>query len=151
MTTNATSANSTSIWIPIQGLLRSKDFVIAISLVLVIGLLLIPLPTILIDLLLALSIALSIGIMLLTMYVKEPLEFSSFPTVLLLFTLLRMGINISISRSILLNGTAGKIVETFGNLIVGGNYVVGAVIFVTLMIIQFVVINAGAGNKHRQL
>jgi len=118
----------------------------ALSLVLIVALLVVPLPVGLIDLLVALSIALSIGIMLITMYIHEPLEFSVFPTVLLLITLLRMGINVSLSRSILLNGTAGKIVEAFGNLIVGGNYVVGLVIFLILMIIQFVVINSGAGR-----
>ncbi|MCX7916502.1 MAG: flagellar biosynthesis protein FlhA, partial [Verrucomicrobiae bacterium] len=80
--------------------------------------------------------------MLLTMYIRQPMEFSAFPTVLLLVTLLRMGINISVSRLILLNGEAGAIVATFGNLIVGGNYVVGFVIFLILMIIQFVVINS---------
>ena len=127
-------------------LVRSKDVVMALSLVLIVVLLLIPLPTILIDLLIALSIAISIGIVLMTMYIRQPMEFSVFPTVLLLITLLRMGINVSISRSILLNGTAGKVVETFGNLIVGGNYVVGFVIFLILMIIQFVVINSGAGR-----
>ena len=127
-------------------LLRSKDMVMAFSLVLIVVLLLIPLPTVLIDLLVAFSIAVSIGIVLMTMYIKQPLEFSVFPTVLLLITLLRMGINVSISRSILLTGSAGKVVETFGNLIVGGNYVVGFVIFLILMIIQFVVINSGAGR-----
>jgi flagellar biosynthesis protein FlhA len=131
---------------PLQRLLRSKDMIMAMTLVLIVALLLIPLPSIMIDLLVAASVALSIGIMLLTMYISSPMEFSSFPTVLLLITLLRMGINISVSRSILLNGEAGKIVETFGNLIVGGNYVVGAVIFIMLMIIQFVVINSGAGR-----
>ncbi len=127
-------------------LLRSKDIVMAFSLVLIVALLVIPLPTGLIDLLVAVSIAISIGIVLITMYIHQPLEFSVFPTVLLLITLLRMGINVSISRSILLNGSAGKIVEAFGNLIVGGNYVVGLVIFMILMINQFVVINSGAGR-----
>ena len=81
-----------------------------------------------------------------TMYIHQPMEFSVFPTVLLLVTLLRLGINISVTRLILLSGNAGKIVETFGNLILGGNYVVGVVIFLMLMIIQFVVINSGAGR-----
>jgi flagellar biosynthesis protein FlhA len=74
------------------------------------------------------------------------MEFSVFPTVLLLVTLFRLGINVSVSRLILLSGDAGQIITTFGNLIVGGNYVVGVVIFLILMIIQFVVINSGAGR-----
>ncbi len=142
----ATTTNSGSVLVPLQGLLKSKDMVMALSLVMLVGLLLVPLPPFIVDMLIALSMALSIGIMLLTMYIKQPMEFSVFPTVLLLITLFRMGINISISRLILINGEAGKIVETFGNLIVGGNYVVGVVIFLVLMIIQFVVINSGAGR-----
>lgn len=130
----------------LQSLLRSKDIVMAFTLVVIVGLMLVPLPPLLVDLLVAFSIAISIGIMLLTMYIRQPMEFSAFPTVLLLVTLLRMGINISVSRLILLNGEAGAIVATFGNLIVGGNYVVGFVIFLILMIIQFVVINSGAGR-----
>lgn len=130
----------------LQNLLRSKDIVMAFTLVVIVGLMLVPLPPLLVDLLIAFSIAVSIGIMLLTMYIRQPMEFSAFPTVLLLVTLLRMGINISVSRLILLNGEAGAIVATFGNLIVGGNYVVGFVIFLILMIIQFVVINSGAGR-----
>ncbi|MDR3578312.1 MAG: flagellar biosynthesis protein FlhA [Anaerolineaceae bacterium] len=118
----------------------------AFALVLIISVLLIPLPSALVDMLIALSIAISIGILLMTMYIHQPMEFSVFPTVLLLVTLLRLGINISVSRLILLSGNAGKIVETFGNLILGGNYVVGVVIFLMLMIIQFVVINSGAGR-----
>lgn len=144
MTTSNPAA--TSFLIPLQNLLRSKDMVMAITLVVIVVLMLVPLPTVLVDLLVAASMAVSIGIMLLTMYIQQPMEFSVFPTVLLLVTLMRLGINISISRQILLNAEAGKIVETFGNLVVGGNYVVGIIIFLMLMIIQFVVINSGASR-----
>jgi len=130
----------------LQNLLRSKDIVMAFSLVILVGMLLIPLPAVIIDLAVAMSIAISIGIILLTMFIKQPMEFSVFPTVLLLVTLFRLGINVSVSRLILLSGEAGDIINTFGNLIVGGNYVVGVVIFLILMIIQFVVINSGAGR-----
>lgn len=143
---SSTTTSSATLSGPLQNLLRSKDLVMALTLVLIIGLMLVPLPPALLDLMIAASMAMSIGIMLLTMYIHQPLEFSVFPTVLLLVTLFRLGINISISRSILLNAEAGKIVETFGNLIVGGNYVVGVVIFLMLMIIQFVVINSGASR-----
>ncbi len=146
MATTTTPSNSRSVLGPLQSVLRSKDMVMAMAVMLIIVLMLIPLSSTLVDLLIAASMAISIGVLLLTMYIHSPMEFSSFPTVLLLITLLRMGINISISRQILLNGSAGKIVETFGNLILGGNYVVGVVIFLILMIIQFVVINSGAGR-----
>ena len=118
----------------------------AFSLVILVGMLLLPLPAFIIDLAVALSIAASIGIVLLTMFIHQPMEFSVFPTVLLLITLFRLGINVSVSRLILLSGEAGQIITTFGNMIVGGNYVVGVVIFLILMIIQFVVINSGAGR-----
>ncbi len=132
--------------VALQSLLRSTDIVMALALVILVGMLLIPLSAFLVDMAVALSIAASIGIVLLTMFIKQPMEFSVFPTVLLLITLFRLGINVSVSRLILLSGDAGQIITTFGNLIVGGNYVVGVVIFMILMIIQFVVINSGAGR-----
>jgi len=146
MTATTSTAVQNPIITALQGLLRSKDIVMALSLVILVGMLLLPLPAFLIDLSVALSIAVSIGIVLLTMFIKQPMEFSVFPTVLLLVTLFRLGINVSVSRLILLSGEAGAIINTFGNLIVGGNYVVGVVIFLILMIIQFVVINSGAGR-----
>jgi flagellar biosynthesis protein FlhA len=130
----------------LEKLLRSKDIVMALSLVILVGMLLVPLPAFVIDLAVALSIAVSIGIVLLTMFINQPMEFSVFPTVLLMITLFRLGLNVSVSRLILLNGEAGQIITTFGNLIVGGNYVVGVVIFLILMVIQFAVINSGAGR-----
>ena len=142
----ASTPNKTPIVVALQSLLRSNDIIMALSLVMLVGMLLIPLPAFLVDLAVALSIAVSIGIVLLTMFIKQPMEFSVFPTVLLLVTLFRLGINVSVSRLILLSGDAGQIITTFGNLIVGGNYVVGVVIFLILMIIQFVVINSGAGR-----
>ena len=130
----------------LQSLLKSKDIALAIGLVIIVGLLIIPLPAVAVDLLVAANLAISIGVILLTMYISQPMEFSVFPTFLLLVTLLRLGINISASRLILIEANAGKVIETFGTLIVGGNYVVGVVIFLMLMIIQFVVINSGAGR-----
>ena len=146
MTTNTLVPTQNPIVAALQNLMRSKDIVMAVSLVILVGMLLIPLPAFLVDLAVALSIAASIGIVLLTMFIKQPMEFSVIPTVLLLITLFRLGINVSVSRLILLSGEAGQIINTFGNLIVGGNYVVGVVIFLILMIIQFVVINSGAGR-----
>ncbi len=139
-----TSLPSTSF--DLRALLNSKDAVLALSLVIIIGLMLIPLPPMMVDLMIAANLALSLSIILLTIYVTKPMEFSVFPTMLLMVTLLRLGINVSASRLILLDGNAGKVIETFGKLVVGGNYVIGIVIFLMLMIIQWVVINAGAGR-----
>ncbi len=127
-------------------ILRSKDMALAIGLVIIVGLMLIQLPPAVLDLLVALNLAISIGVMLLTMYIASPMEFTVFPTLLLIITLFRMGLNIAASRQILLTGEAGNVIATFGNLVVGGNYVVGVVVFVILMIIQFSVINSGAGR-----
>lgn len=130
----------------ISHLLGSSDYALAVGVVVIVLLLLLPLPPVVVDVLLAANLALSIGILLLTLYIGQPMDFSVFPTLLLLVTLFRLGINIAISRLILVQGHAGKMVETFGNLILGNNYVVGVVIFLMLMIIQFVVINNGAGR-----
>ncbi len=129
-----------------RSLLRSRDIVLVVALLLIIGLMIVPLPPLVLDLLIALNIALSVGIMLLAMYIARPVDFNAFPSVLLLVTLFRLGLNIATSRSILLGGDAGKVIATFGDLVVGGNYVVGVVVFLMLMIIQFVVITNGAGR-----
>lgn len=129
-----------------KGLLKSKDMALAIGLVGIIALLIVPLPASMVDALIVMNMAVSVGVMLLSMYIKKPLEFSVFPTFLLLLTLFRLGINIATTRLILLEGNAGQVVSAFGNLVVGGNYVVGVVIFLILMIIQFVVINSGASR-----
>ena len=127
-------------------LFRSNDAVLALSIIVILALMIVPLPPVALDLLIAFNFALSAGIILIAMYIHEPLEFSVFPSVLLLVTLLRLGLNVAASRLILLNAEAGKVVSTFGNFLVGGNYVVGVVVFLTLMIIQFVVITNGAGR-----
>lgn len=132
--------------IDLRSLLRSKDAVMAVALVVIIGMMIVPLPPLAVDLLIVLNLAISVGVMLLSMYIARPMDFSVFPSVLLLVTLFRLGLNISASRLILLQGNAGKVVSTFGNLIVGGNYVVGVVVFLMLMIIQFVVITSGASR-----
>lgn len=130
----------------IQTLLRSNDIFMAIGLVVLIGMMLVPLPSGLVDVMVVVNLAMSLGIMLLSMYIIRPLDFSVFPSLLLMVTLLRLGLNISASRLILLNGDAGKVISTFGNIVVGGNYVVGVVIFLMLMVIQFAVITNGAGR-----
>ena len=110
----------------------------------VIALMIIPMPTVLVDALIGANMALSFTIMMMTMYVKTPLEFSSFPTMLLFTTLFRVGLNITTTRLILLNADAGEIIQTFGEFALGGNFVVGAVVFLILTIVQFLVISKGA-------
>ena len=104
----------------------------------------IPLPTFLVDLLLVLNMGLSLLVLLLTMNVKRPLELAVFPTLLLILTLFRLALSISTTRLILLQGDAGRVVEAFGHFVVGGNLVVGLVIFLILVVIQFIVITKGA-------
>jgi flagellar biosynthesis protein FlhA len=108
-----------------------------------------PLPAFVLDLLIAADIMLSVIVMMVSMYITKPVEFSTFPTTLLLLTLFRLALNISSSRLILLNGNsgtsaAGHVIEAFGNFVVGGNYVIGVVVFLVLIAIQYVVINHGA-------
>ncbi|MBP7690416.1 MAG: flagellar biosynthesis protein FlhA [Anaerolineales bacterium] len=129
-----------------RALFGSRDVVLVVALLLIVGLMIVPLPPVALDLLVALNIALSIGIMLLAMYIPRPVDFNAFPSILLLVTLFRLGLNIATSRSILLNGDAGKVIATFGDFVVGGNYVVGIVVFLMLMVIQFLVITNGAGR-----
>ncbi|WP_459836698.1 flagellar biosynthesis protein FlhA [Halanaerobaculum tunisiense] len=104
----------------------------------------IPLPTILLDVLLTLNISLGLTILLVAMYLEDPLELSVFPSLLLIATLFRLGLNVSTTRLILGQADAGQVIEAFGNFVVGGNYIVGFVIFVILVAIQFIVITKGA-------
>ena len=134
---------------PWMALLRSPDMHFAAGLIGVIFMMIVPLPTMILDVLLSVSITVGFMILLIAIYVKEPLDFSTFPTVLLLATLFRLALNVATTRSILLDGTSGNvssIVQSFGEFVVGGNYFVGFVIFVILVIINFIVITKGAGR-----
>ncbi len=119
---------------------------LAIGVVVIVSLLIVPLPSILLDALLALSLGLSVVVLLVTISTREPTEFSVFPSLLLLLTLLRLGLNVSSTRLILSEGTAGRVIEAFGGFVIGGNFVVGIVIFLILVVINFVVITKGAGR-----
>jgi len=115
------------------------------------GMMVLPLPPFLLDLLFTFNIALSIVVLLVCVYALRPLDFAAFPTVLLLATLLRLALNVASTRVVLLHGqdgagAAGKVIEAFGEVVIGGNYVVGVVIFAILMIINFVVVTKGAGR-----
>ena len=121
-----------------------KDFAVALYIVVAIIMLIIPIPPFLLDILLALDFALSMTIMFGTMFASEVLDMSFFPTLLLFTTVFRIGLNASSTRQIFLNGYAGNVVQTFGNFVGGGNLVVGVIVFIILIIVQFMVINKGS-------
>jgi flagellar biosynthesis protein FlhA len=121
-----------------------SNYVLAFGLVAVLATLIVPLPTPILDLLLACSISLAIAVLIVTLSSKEALELSTFPSLLLFVTLFRLSLNVASTRLILLQGDAGKIIETFGGFVAGGSFVVGLVIFLILVIIQFIVITKGA-------
>ncbi|WP_182101566.1 flagellar biosynthesis protein FlhA [Niallia taxi] len=124
--------------------MQKKDLTVLLAVIGIIGMMIIPLPNFLLDLLLMVNIALSLTILLVAMSNKEALEFSIFPSLLLLTTLFRLGLNVSTTRGILSSGTAGSVVHTFGEFVIGGNLVVGILIFLIFTIIQFIVITKGS-------
>ncbi|MFG1490466.1 FHIPEP family type III secretion protein, partial [Oceanospirillum sp. HFRX-1_2] len=124
---------------------------IPILILVLLGMMTLPVPVLLLDMLFTFNIALSIIILLVAVYSLRPLDFAVFPTILLVATLLRLALNVASTRIVLLNGheggdAAGKVIEAFGAVLIGGNYVVGLVVFLILMIINFVVITKGAGR-----
>jgi flagellar biosynthesis protein FlhA len=125
---------------------RYSDILMAVAVVSIIAMMIVPLPKVLLDILISVNLAASLTILLVAMYTQQPLQFSSFPSLLLIATLYRLGLNISSSRLILLEGDAGQVIKTFGSFVIGGNYVVGVVVFLILVVIQFVVITNGAGR-----
>jgi len=130
----------------VKRMLAHTDLLAAVSVVVVVTMLVVPLPTPLIDILITLNISAALTVVVATMYMKGALEFSSFPTLLLLTTMFRLAINVSVTRLILTTGDAGNVVKSFGQFVVGGNVIVGLVVFLILVVIQFVVVTAGAGR-----
>jgi flagellar biosynthesis protein FlhA len=124
--------------------MSARDLSVLLCVVLIVAMLIIPLPSWMLSLLIIINISLALLVLLTSMNMKEPLQFSIFPSLLLILTLFRLGLNVSTTRSILSRGEAGGVVETFGTFVVGGNVVVGFVIFLILIIIQFIVITKGA-------
>lgn len=115
------------------------------------GMVVLPMPTFLLDILFTFNIALSMVVLLVAVYTKRPLDFAAFPTVLLVATLLRLALNVASTRVVLLEGhngpgAAGHVIEAFGNVVIGGNFAVGLIVFIILMIINFVVVTKGAGR-----
>jgi flagellar biosynthesis protein FlhA len=145
----APSPTSNSI---IKKLTGSPDLIMAGGLLGILAIMIVPMPAFLMDLLISLGIAISIIMLVTAVYVKRALEFSSFPTLLLLVTLYRLSLNVATTRIILLRGSeqgtsaAGKVIHAFGEFVVGGNYAVGIVVFAILVVINFVVITKGAGR-----
>ncbi len=130
----------------VRRLLRHTDLLAAIAVVMVVTMLVVPLPSALLDLLITLNISAALTIVVATMYLGKALDFASFPSLLLLTTMFRLAINVSVTRLILTTGDAGSVVKAFGEFVVGGNVVVGLVIFLILIVIQFVVVTNGAGR-----
>ncbi len=131
------------------GLVSAAETYLAIGVVIVVSLLIVPLPPLALDFLLALSFALALTVLLVVLAVNDPLEFNIFPSLLLLITLFRLGLNVSSTRLILSTGEAGQVIAAFGNFVIGGNFVVGLVIFLILVVINFVVITKGV-RAHRR-
>jgi flagellar biosynthesis protein FlhA len=124
--------------------MSARELPVVIGVVLIIVMLVIPLPSWLLSILIMINISLALLVLLVSMNMKEPLELSVFPSLLLVLTLFRLGLNVSTTRSILGTGEAGGVVETFGHFVIGGNSLVGFVVFAILIIIQFIVITKGA-------
>src|SRR5262249_51641009 len=135
----------------LNGLLKHSDMVIPLGVLSTLLVMILPVPASLMDVLLVTSITMSISILLVSVYSGRPLDFSVFPTILLFSTLFRLALNVASTRLVLLHGhegtaAAGHIIETFGHFVVGGSYVVGTVVFILLVIINFVVITKGSGR-----
>ncbi|MGP0174896.1 flagellar biosynthesis protein FlhA [Pseudomonas sp. NCHU5208] len=131
--------------------LRQGNLGIPLLLLVMLGMVMLPVPAFLLDVLFTFSIALSIVVLLVSIYALRPLDFAVFPTILLAATLLRLALNVASTRVVLLNGheghgAAGQVIQAFGEVVIGGNYVVGIVVFAILMIINFVVVTKGAGR-----
>jgi len=133
------------------GILKQGNLGVPILLLVILGMMTLPVPPFLLDVFFTFNIALSIVVLLVGVYAMRPLDFAAFPTILLVATLMRLALNVASTRVVLLHGhdggdAAGKVIQAFGDVVVGGNYVVGAVVFAILMIINFVVVTKGAGR-----
>ncbi|MFN3307325.1 MAG: FHIPEP family type III secretion protein, partial [Candidatus Kapaibacteriota bacterium] len=127
-------------------LLYNKDILLSLGILAIVSLLIIPISFVLMDLLIALNLSFAVLILLVSLYLRNPLEFSSFPTVLLVATLFRLGLNVASTRLILTEAYAGEIIQSFGTFVIRGNYIVGLIIFLILMIINFIVIIKGSSR-----
>lgn len=148
-TTGATSAFPS--FGSVLDILRQGDIALAIGVVSILFVLIMPMPAIVLDMLLAISIVFSVLILMTTLFIRTPLEFSAFPTVLLIAAMMRLALNLASTRLILANGhlgtdAAGNVIEAFGNFVMQGNFVIGIIVFAILIIVNFVVITKGSGR-----
>jgi len=127
-------------------LMKHSDLAAAIGIVAVVLMMIVPLPTFLLDFLITINITTALVVVVATMYIPKAVDFAAFPALLLLTTIFRLAINISVTRSILLHGEAGDVIHSFGSFVVGGNLVVGLVVFLIIVVVQFVVITNGSGR-----
>ncbi|MBA2955762.1 flagellar biosynthesis protein FlhA [Nocardioides sp. MAH-18] len=125
---------------------RMSQLGVPIGVVAIVVMLVVPLPAAVLDLLIALNITIALLVLMVSMFVHRPLDFSAFPALLLVLTLFRLALNVSATRLVLLDGFAGKVIDTFGHFVVGGSLIVGLIVFAILLVIQFVVITNGAGR-----
>ena len=137
-----------SSWIEASNL---KTLAGPLLIIMILAMMVLPLPPFVLDLFFTFNIAVSIIVLMVSLYTRNPLDFAVFPTILLITTLLRLSLNIASTRVVLLEGhtgpdAAGKVIEAFGHFLVGGNYAVGLVVFIILVVINFVVITKGAGR-----
>src|SRR5215813_11368242 len=125
---------------------KYSHLTVPVAAVVILLVLLVPLPSMLLDALISLNLMLAVVVLLVSMYALEPVKFTSFPNILLLTTLYRLALNLATSRLILTNGStgstaAGQVIKAFGEFVIGGNYIVGVVVFLILLVIQFLVVN----------
>ena len=125
---------------------RAAVIGVPVAVVGIVVMLVVPLPAVLLDVLIAFNITAALLVLLTAMFVHRPLDFSAFPAMILVATLFRLALNVSASRLVLLDGYAGKVIDTFGHFVVGGSLIVGIIVFAILVVIQFVVITNGAGR-----
>jgi flagellar biosynthesis protein FlhA len=153
--TAGSGAGAPGTWLPslseIGKILKRGDLALAFGILTILVVLIMPLPSVVLDLFLAISITLSILILMTSLFIQAPLEFSSFPTILLISTMLRLSLNLASTRLILSRGhegtdAAGHVIQAFGNFVMGGNFVIGIIVFAILVIVNFVVITKGSGR-----
>ena len=149
------AAGSNNLGIPslsdFGAMLKRGDIALAIGILVILAVLIVPLPSLILDLFLAISITLSILILMTALFIQTPIEFSAFPTVLLISTMMRLSLNLASTRLILSHGhegtaAAGHVIEAFGKFVMGGNFVIGIIVFAILVIVNFVVITKGSGR-----
>ncbi|MDW8190854.1 MAG: FHIPEP family type III secretion protein, partial [Pseudobdellovibrionaceae bacterium] len=134
-----------------ENVAKNSDLLIALGLMVIMTVMIIPLPAFILDLALTFSLASAILVLLVSLYINRPLEFSVFPSLLLITTLFRLSLNVATTRAILSRGhegpsAAGEVIKSFGDFVVGNNYVIGFIVFIILVVINFIVITKGAGR-----